>query len=78
LSGAGEKKEEQAVTIKSGVGGPPLLSTRSALVLLIALIVGYIAGTLAYLSRASPPAAVLYAGGAFGAALVAANRLIGP
>jgi hypothetical protein len=75
LSGAGEKKEEQAVTIKSG---PPLLSTRSALVLLIALIVGYIAGTLAYLSRASPPAAVLYAGGAFGAALVAANRLIGP
>jgi hypothetical protein len=58
-------------------GSTALLSPRSALVLVIATIVAFIAGMLAHLSGSPPAAAVLYGGGAFGATLLAANSLIG-
>ena len=58
-------------------GGPPLMSPRSALIFVVAFIAALIAGLLAHLSGSSLPAAVLYGGGAFGAALFAANSMIG-
>ncbi len=44
----------------------PLLTVRTAVVLLLALVVGLLAGGLAYLADYSLPAAVLVAGGAAG------------
>jgi len=54
----------------------PLFSVRAALVLLLAFIVGLVAGVLAYLAKPSIPAAVLVGGGAAGGALLMFNSLI--
>ena len=46
-------------------GGPPLLSPRSTLIIVVAFIAALIAGVLAYLNGSSLPGAVIYGGGAF-------------
>jgi hypothetical protein len=55
----------------------PLLTVRAAVVLLIALFIGVIAGALAYLVDHSVPSAVLWGGGATGGALLLFHTLIG-
>jgi len=55
----------------------PLFTVRAALVLLLAIVVGLIAGILAYLANRSVPAAVLVGGGATGGAVLLFNTLIG-
>jgi hypothetical protein len=55
----------------------PLLTLRSALIILAALVTGAAAGILAYLAGARPAEAVLTGGGAFGAAIALLNTLIG-
>ena len=55
----------------------PLLTVRAAVILLLALIVGGSAGTLAYLAHRSIPAAVLVGGSATGAATLLFNSVIG-
>jgi hypothetical protein len=54
----------------------PLLNLRAALLLLIALIVGLIAGSLSYLSTRDVPAAVLIGGAAAGGALALFHNLL--
>ena len=54
----------------------PLLTVRAAVVLLLALVVGLLAGGLAYLADHSLPAAVLVAGGAAGGALLLFHKVI--
>ncbi|MEU4421075.1 hypothetical protein AB0F81_10635 [Actinoplanes sp. NPDC024001] len=54
----------------------PLLTVRTAVVLLLALVVGVLAGALSYLTDGSVPAAVLWGGGAAGAALMLFHTLI--
>jgi len=56
---------------------PPLLTQRAALVLLVAFIVGMLAGVLTYLARSPLPTSVVVGGGAFGGALMIANNVIG-
>lgn len=53
-----------------------LISTRSALIMTLALFVAIGAGLLTYLSDRSVPAAVLAAGGAWAAAVVFFNAII--
>jgi Zn-dependent protease len=53
-----------------------LVSVRAAVVLLTAIIVGCAAGALAHLAGQPTAAALLVAGGAFGATLGLANSLI--
>lgn len=53
-----------------------LLSVRAAVVLLLAFVVGVIAGGLAYLADRSVPTAVLAGGGAAGGALVLFHSII--
>lgn len=55
----------------------PLLTVRAALVLLIALVIGLIAGVLGYLSNHDVPAAALMGGGAAGGALILFHVLLG-
>ncbi len=55
----------------------PLLPVRAALVLLLAIVVGAVAGGLAYLAQHDVPTAVLVAGGAGGGALVVFHNLLG-
>jgi hypothetical protein len=55
----------------------PLLTVRAALILLLALVVGGTAGTLAYLAHYSFPAAVLMGGSAAGGAILLFNTMIG-
>ncbi|RSM96243.1 hypothetical protein DMB42_48815 [Nonomuraea sp. WAC 01424] len=55
----------------------PLLSVRSAVVLLLAAVVGLLAGLLASLSGQPLPAAFLLAGGAAGGALALFHTVIG-
>jgi len=55
----------------------PLLTVRAAVVLLTALIIGVIAGCLAYLAEHSAPSAVLWGGGAAGGALLLFHTIIG-
>lgn len=55
----------------------PLLPLRSALILIAAVVIGVAAGILAYLGGARPAGAVLTGGGAFGAAVVLLNMMIG-
>jgi hypothetical protein len=55
----------------------PLLSVRTATVLLLALVMGLLAGGLSYLVDPSTPAAVLRGGGAAGGALLVFHNLIG-
>jgi hypothetical protein len=55
----------------------PLLTVRAAVVLILALIIGVIAGVLAYLVDRSVPSAVLWGGGAAGGALLLFHTVIG-
>ena len=55
----------------------PLLTVRTAVVLLLALVVGLLAGALSYLSNRSVPVAALVGGGASGGALVLFHTIIG-
>lgn len=54
----------------------PLLSLRTTVILLLAIIVGILAGGLAYLDQKSLSAAVLVGGGAAGAALLLFNNIV--
>jgi heme A synthase len=56
----------------------PILTVRSTLVLLLAVLVGVAAGVLASMAGQSLPAAVLVAGGAAGFTVVAATTLVEP
>jgi hypothetical protein len=53
------------------------LSLRSALVLVIAVVVGISAGVLSYLSSHDVPGAVLVGGGAAGAATILFHAVLG-
>lgn len=55
----------------------PLLTVRAAVLLLLALVVGVLAGGLSYLADHSVPSAVLWGGGAAGGALALFHTLIG-
>ena len=55
----------------------PLLSVRTAVVLLLALVVGLCACGLAYLANHSLPADALVGGGAAGGALMLFHTVIG-
>jgi hypothetical protein len=55
----------------------PLLTVRAAVVLLLALVVGVLAGVLSFLAEHSVPAAVLWGGGAAGGALMLFHSIIG-
>jgi hypothetical protein len=54
-----------------------LLGVRAALVMLLAFVVGLLAGGLTFLQSRSVAAAVLAGGGAAGAALLAFDQIIG-
>jgi hypothetical protein len=54
----------------------PLLSLRSAFVLMLALVVAIIAGVLSYLSAHDLPAAVLVASGASAGAMLLFHTLL--
>lgn len=73
LPGSGERETRRA----SPGERDPLLSTRAALIIVAALVLGAAAGILAYLAGARPAQAVLTGGGAFGAAVALLNSLIG-
>jgi len=55
----------------------PLLTVRAALVLLLALVVGVLAGGLSYLTDHSVSGAALWGGGAAGGALLLFHTIIG-
>jgi hypothetical protein len=55
----------------------PLLSTRAALILLLAFVTGLLAAVLAHLTGDSLPAAALYGTGAAGGALLLFHTIIG-
>lgn len=55
----------------------PLLSVRTALVLVLSFMVGTLATLLSYLAHQSLPAAVLVGGGACGASVLLFHTLIG-
>ncbi|HEX8093033.1 hypothetical protein [Jatrophihabitans sp.] len=57
---------------------PPLISPRSALIILLAVLVAATAGGLTFLADRSVPAALLASGSAFAATLILANTLISP
>lgn len=54
----------------------PLLSVRAAVILLIAVVAGIVAGVLGYLATGSLPAAVLTGGGAAGGAVLLFQTLV--
>jgi hypothetical protein len=56
---------------------PPLLTARSALVILIGVVAGVMSGVLAYLAADNPAAAVLVGASAAGGALGLFQTLIG-
>lgn len=55
----------------------PLLSVRAALVLLIAVVVGLVAGILGYISSGGLATAALIGGGGAGSALALFHSLLG-
>ena len=57
--------------------GPALRSVRTALILLLAVVVGGVAGALAFMAHHSVPEAFLVGGAAAGSALVLFDRMIG-
>lgn len=57
-------------------GSGPLLTVRAAVVLLMASVVGLVAGGLAYLAEHDVPTAVLVAGGAVGSGLLLFHILL--
>jgi hypothetical protein len=62
---------------KSVPSAGPLLSVRSAVVLLTAIVIGITAGVLSYLSSHDVPGAVLVGGGGAGAAIILFHTLLG-
>lgn len=56
----------------------PLLTLRAAVILLLAVVIGVIAGVLAYLSGSTVPGAALVDGGASGGAILLFHTVIGP
>ena len=56
----------------------PPLSLRTAMVLLLAVFVGIVAGVLSYLSDRNLASAVLVGGGAAAAALLLFHTVLGP
>ncbi|MER6610092.1 hypothetical protein ABT282_30335 [Streptomyces sp. NPDC000927] len=58
-------------------GNQPLLAPRSAMVLLLGVLIGVAAGVLTYLSEHSLPAAALAAGAGFGAGVLFFQAIIG-
>jgi hypothetical protein len=48
----------------------PLLTARAAMILLIAIMVGSVAGTLGYFANHDAPTAILIGGGATGNAII--------
>ena len=58
-------------------GPSPLLTVRTALIFLIALVVGAVAAILTYLAGHSAPAAALAGGSAVGGAVMLFNSIIG-
>jgi|HubBroStandDraft_2_1064218.scaffolds.fasta_scaffold21207_3 hypothetical protein len=54
----------------------PLLTVRAAVILLLALIAGGVAGVLGYLAHRSFPGALLIAGSAAGGAIMLFNNMI--
>lgn len=55
----------------------PLVSLRSAFILVVALLLGLAGGGLTYLVIHSQPAAVLAGGGVFGSSVALLHKLIG-
>jgi hypothetical protein len=55
----------------------PLLTVRAAVILLLALVVGVLAGGLSYLTDHSVPGAVLWGGSAAGGAMLLFHTVIG-
>jgi hypothetical protein len=55
-----------------------LLSVRAAVILLLATLVGVVAGILTYHDQGSLTAALLAAGAAWGGSIVVFQQLIGP
>jgi hypothetical protein len=55
----------------------PLLTIRSAVILLTALLVGVTAGFLSYQAEGSLPGAVLWGGGATGGAIMLFHGVVG-
>jgi hypothetical protein len=55
----------------------PLLTVRTAVILLLALIIGSAAGALGYMAHRSVPGAVLIGGSAAGGAILLFNTAIG-
>jgi len=58
-------------------GVPPLLSHRAVTILLVAVVLGIVAGCLTYLHAPSVPAAVLAGLGSAGAVVLAVHVLMG-
>jgi len=54
----------------------PILTTRAAVVLLLAVVAGLMAGALSYLADGSLPSAVLMGGGATGGALLLFHKIV--
>jgi hypothetical protein len=57
-------------------GRGSLLTVRAAVILLLALVIGVLAGGLAYLAQGSVPAAVLVGGSAAGGSLLLFHTII--
>lgn len=60
----------------SSPSSDPLLTVRTAVVLLIATVVGIVAGVLGFLAYRDVPVALLLAGGGGGSALALFNSLL--
>lgn len=55
----------------------PLLTIRAAVILLLALVIGVLAGFLSYQTDSSLPGAVLWGGGAAGTGIVLFHSIVG-
>ena len=65
-------------TPKKSAGDGGMLPIRTVVAILFAAVVGVVAGCLSFLITKSVAAATLTGGGAFGAALMWINHLMGP
>jgi hypothetical protein len=71
-------KEVLAMRSPSSPSPDPLLTVRTTVVLMIALVVGLVAGGLAFLAHCNVATAVLVGGGAAGGGLALFHALVGP
>lgn len=53
-----------------------MVSLRAAVLLLIAVVIGGLAGALSYLSEPNLPTAILYAGGAFVGTVIFLDKVV--